>query len=86
MTDESMAAGQHTEQYETLCGHVGLPSAMVAPVGRRCARCTAVSVPAHQPIQTTGPARRSRHRQPGWSLWRLLYSGCMVGAGARWLP
>lgn len=84
VTDESVAAGQHTGGYEALCGYVVLPAAMVAPVGRRCARCIAVSVPAHQRIPTTGPARRPRRGQRGW-LWRLLHPGRMAGAGARWL-
>ncbi|MGH3778320.1 MAG: hypothetical protein ACRDRR_21695 [Pseudonocardiaceae bacterium] len=85
VTDKTVAAGQQTGECEALWGYVVLPAAMVALVRGRCARCPAVLVRAHQPMLTTGPARRSRHRQPGWLL-RLLRPGCMVGADVRWLP
>lgn len=69
--DESMAAGRHAGRYQALCGSRVLAAAMVAPIGRPCTRCTAVLVAARQP---TGPARRPRHRRPGW-LWRMLHPG-----------
>ena len=82
VTDENVAAGRHAGHYQALCGYRVVAAAMVAPVGRPCTRCTAVLVAA-QP--TTGPARRSRHRRPGW-LWRMLHPGRSAGADARWRP
>jgi hypothetical protein len=70
VTDENVAA-DHTGDYPALCGHVVSAAAMVAPVGRPCAKCAAVSALA-RPI--TAPARRARHRQPG-RLWRMLHPG-----------
>ncbi len=81
VTDESFAASQRTGEYQALCGYVVSAAPMVAPVGRRCARCTAVLVPAQRAIPATGaPARRSRHRQAGW-LWRMLHPGCSADPG-----
>ncbi len=81
VTDESVATGKRTGQYAALCGYVVLAAPLVAPIGRRCARCTAVSTP------TTAPVRRPRHRQHV-RLWRLLRSHrhAVVGAVTRWLP
>lgn len=81
VTDESVAAGQRTGEYAALCGHVAVAAPLVAPVGRPCARCTAVSKP------TTAPVRRPRHRQSG-RLWRMLrpHSHAAVGAVIRRLP
>ncbi|MBV9731027.1 MAG: hypothetical protein JO309_16785 [Pseudonocardiales bacterium] len=76
MTDENAAAGRRTGKYLAECGHVVVAAAMAAPVGRPCARCTAVWVAARS---TTGPARRSRHRRPGW-VWRMLHPGRSAGA------
>lgn len=79
VTDESVATGHHTGEYQALCGYVVLPTPMVAPAGRRCARCTAMSGAA-QP--TTDPVRRARHRPPGWR-WRRLRLGWVAEAWAR---
>lgn len=81
VTDENVAAGHRTGEYQALCGYLVSAAPLVAPVGRRCASCAAV-VRARRSAPTIGSVRRSRHRQPGW-LWRLLRPGC--SAGARWL-
>lgn len=44
VTDEAAAVGRHNGEYEALCGYVLLAAPMVAPVGRRCARCTAATI------------------------------------------
>jgi hypothetical protein len=81
VTDESVGAGKRTGKYVALCGYVVLAAPMVAPVGRPCARCTAVSTP------TTAPVRRPRHRRHG-RLWRMFHhdSHAAVGAVTRQLP
>ncbi len=75
VTDESRAAGQRRGEYVALCEYVISPASMVAPVGRPCARCTAVSTP------TTTPVGRPRHRQRG-RLWRMLHPNSHAAAGA----
>lgn len=80
ITDDNLTAGQHTGQYQAVCGHLVLAAALAAPIGRPCPACTAVSVTA-----TTGPAHRSRHRRPRW-LWRILHPSRNTGTGHRWLP
>jgi hypothetical protein len=80
VTDDGLSAGRQTGQYQAVCGYLVSAAALAAPIGRPCPECTAVSVTA-----ITGPARRSRHRQPGW-LRRILYPSRNAGTGARWLP
>lgn len=82
VTDDNLTAGQRTGEYQAVCGYLVSAAALVAPIGRPCPECTAVSVTA-----ATGPARRSRHRQPGW-LRRILHPRRKHGtdAKARWLP
>jgi hypothetical protein len=79
VTDENIVAGRQTGHYEALCGYRIIAAAMAAPVGRPCPECTAVLVAARLP---TGPARRGRHRRPGW-LWRILHPGRVTGAETR---
>ncbi len=81
VTDASVAAGKRTGEYAALCGYVVSAAPMVAPVGRRCVRCTAVSTP------TRALVGRPRHRQHG-RLWRLLlpHRHAAVGAITRRLP
>ncbi|MGH3763700.1 MAG: hypothetical protein ACRDS0_00645 [Pseudonocardiaceae bacterium] len=67
VTDENVAVGNHSGEYQALCGHRVSASPMVAPVGQPCRRCTAVSAAAH-PV--TAPARR----RLGW-LRRVLLLG-----------
>ncbi|HWR46408.1 MAG TPA: hypothetical protein VN327_02140 [Pseudonocardiaceae bacterium] len=81
VTDENVVAGRHAGEYLAECGHRVVAAAMAAPVGRPCARCTAVSVAARP---TAGPVGRARHRRPG-RLWRMLHPGSGAGASARWL-
>ncbi|MGH3869856.1 MAG: hypothetical protein ACRDQ4_27905 [Pseudonocardiaceae bacterium] len=81
VTDENVVAGRRTGKYLAECGRRIVAAAMAAPVGRPCARCTAVLVPARL---TTGPVGRRRHHRPGW-LWRMLYPGSSAGVGAQWL-
>ncbi len=59
----------------------GGAAALVAPVGRPCARCAAV-VGAHWAELARRPVGRLRHRRPRW-LWRLRRPGRMPGAEAR---
>ncbi|MGH3922325.1 MAG: hypothetical protein ACRDTT_05560 [Pseudonocardiaceae bacterium] len=82
VTDENVAAGR-TGEYLALCGYRVVAAPLVAPVGRPCAKCTAVLVAAHQP-QPSRPVRRVRHRQRGW-LWRMLHphSDAAVANGRR---
>jgi hypothetical protein len=84
VTDESVAAGWRAGgRYEALCGYVVVPAAMVAPIGRPCARCAAV-VASHRLTPATAPVRRRRQR--GW-LWRMLQprGRAAVGAVTGWL-
>lgn len=50
VTDENVAAGRTAGgRYQALCGHVVLPAALVAPIGRPCALCATVLAMAHRP-------------------------------------
>jgi hypothetical protein len=55
VTDENVAAGQHTDRYQARCGYLVLAAVLVTPVGQPCASCTALV--AAQPISST-PWRR----------------------------
>ena len=79
VTDDSVIAGQCTNLYQALCGHVVPAAALATPLGRPCANCITVSV-AHQQTPTVRPARGSRHRQTGW-LRRLLSRQHNAGMG-----
>ena len=81
VTDDNVAAGKTTGEYTALCGYVVVAAPLVAPLGRRCERCTVVSTPAMAPVG------RPRHRQYG-RLWRLLrfHRHAGVEAVTRWLP
>jgi hypothetical protein len=84
VTDQNVAAGWRAGgRYEALCGYVVVPAAMVAPIGRPCARCAAV-VASHRLTPTT--VGRSRRRQRGW-LWRMLHphGRAAVGTVTGWL-
>lgn len=72
VTDENAAVGHHAGEYQAMCGYVVSAAPMVAPLGRPCSKCIAVSVTA--PRTTGRPVPRSRHRQTGW-LWRMLHPG-----------
>lgn len=72
VTDENIAAGRRSGHYEALCGYRVIAAAMAAPVGRPCRECVAVVVAARSPAV---PARRGRHRRPGW-LRRILRPVC----------
>lgn len=78
VTDESVAAGKRTGEYAALCGYVVSAAPMVAPVGRQCGRCTAVST------STTASVGRPHHREHG----RLLGPHCraVIEAVTRRLP
>jgi hypothetical protein len=78
VTDESVAAGRETGDYQALCGYVLASASMAAPLGRPCARCTDV-LAAHQRTLTTAPVQRGR-------LWRMLRSRGIAGASARRIP
>jgi hypothetical protein len=77
VTDENIAAGRRAGHYQALCGYRVIAAAMAAPVGRPCPDCVAVLVASRPP---TGPARRGRHRRPGW-LRRILHPSRVTGAG-----
>jgi len=84
VTDESVITGWRAGgRYEALCGYVVVPAAMVAPIGRRCARCAEV-VASHQ--QRTTTVDQPRHHQRG-RLWRMLQprGRAAVGTVAGWL-
>jgi hypothetical protein len=76
VTDENIAAGRHFGHYEALCGYRVIAAAMAAPIGRPCPECVAVVVAARAPA---APARRGRHRRPGW-LRRILRPVCLSHA------
>jgi hypothetical protein len=76
VTDENITAGRRTGHYQALCGYQVIAAAMAAPVGRPCPVCVAVLV-ASRP--STSPARRGRHRRPGW-LERILRPSRATGA------
>lgn len=67
VTDENVATGSLTGEYQALCGHRVSALPMAAPVGRPCGRCRAVAAAAKP---NNPPARR--HFQ--W-LWRALHRG-----------
>ncbi|MGB8198944.1 MAG: hypothetical protein WCF33_04485 [Pseudonocardiaceae bacterium] len=77
VTDENIAAGRQSGHYQALCGYRVIAAAMAAPVGRPCPDCVAVLVASLPP---TCPARRGRHRRPGW-LRRILHPSRVTGAG-----
>ncbi|MGH3869887.1 MAG: hypothetical protein ACRDQ4_28060, partial [Pseudonocardiaceae bacterium] len=77
VTDENIVAGRRAGHYEALCGYRVVAAAMAAPVGRSCPECVAVVVAARSPAV---PARRGRHRRPGW-LRRILRPSCVTGTG-----
>lgn len=81
VTDDSVIAGQRTGLYQALCGHLVPAAALATPLGRPCANCITVSV-ARQQTLTVRPARRSRHRQPGWLRRILLHQrNASMGVG-----
>jgi hypothetical protein len=87
VTDQNVAAGWRAGgRYEALCGYVVVPAAMVAPIGRPCARCAAV-VTSHRLTPATAPVRRLRRRQRG-RLWRMLHPHGRAAEGTvtGWLP
>lgn len=69
VADENFAVGRSTGKYLAECGYRVLAAAMAAPIGRPCPECAAVAAVARQ---TACPARRARHRRPGW-WWRMLH-------------
>ncbi|MGH3837589.1 MAG: hypothetical protein ACRDSF_18090 [Pseudonocardiaceae bacterium] len=82
VADESLAAGKRTGEYAALCGYVVSAAPLVAPVGRRCARCAAVST------STTASVGRPRHRlhRRLLQLLRPHRSQAAVGAVTRRRP
>ncbi len=70
VTDDNVATGRSTGEYEALCGYRVVAAPMVAPVGRPCAKCTAVLV-SRGPASATARVRRPRHRHRS-------------GGGGRW--
>lgn len=81
VTDENVAAGQRTGQYAALCGYVVVAAPLVAPVGRPCPKCSAVSKP------TTAAVRQPRRRRPGRLWWMFRpHSHAAVGTVTRPLP
>lgn len=68
VTDENVAAGR-TGEYLALCGYRVVAAPLVAPVGRPCAKCSAVVVAERRGQSSTRPVR---HRQRG-RLWRMLH-------------
>jgi hypothetical protein len=70
VTDDSLTAGQRTGCYQALCGYLVSAAALAAPIGRPCARCTAV-VASRRPEPTTarGGRFRRRHRDGGGGRW-----------------
>lgn len=63
VTDAAMAAGLAARQgmFLALCGACVVAAAMVAPPGRRCARCQAFAQPQPTPRMTS-----TRGRLAGW--------------------
>ncbi len=68
VTDDELAAGQHTGRYQAVCGYLVSAAALAAPIGRPCPECTTISI-----TTTIGPDRRPRHSRPGW-LRRILHA------------
>lgn len=67
VTDENVATGSLTGEYQALCGRRVSASPMAAPVGRPCGQCSAVAAAA-KPNDL--PARHHFR----W-LWRALRRG-----------
>lgn len=55
VTDENVATGSLTGEYQALCGHRVSALPMAAPAGRPCGRCSAVAAATQQ---AGAPARR----------------------------
>jgi hypothetical protein len=71
VTDDNVATGRPTGAYEALCGHLVVAAPMIAPVGRPCAKCTAV-VASHRSASTTARVRRPRHRKGDAGRWKWI--------------
>jgi hypothetical protein len=68
VTDDSLTAGQHTGQYQALCGYLVFAAALAAPIGRPCARCTTI-VASRREQPATARGGRRRHRKGGGDRW-----------------
>jgi hypothetical protein len=70
VTDDSLTAGQHTGQYQALCGYLVSAAALAPPIGRLCARCTTIIASRReQPATVRSSRRRHRHRKGGGDRW-----------------
>lgn len=67
VTDDSLTAGQRAGYYQALCGHLVSAAALAAPIGRPCARCTAVKASRRgEPATARGDRARSRFSTRHW--------------------